>query len=63
MVKYRKLFLDEIKSLFLYLVKFLDDGSMLSKEYLYNYIVGSLDHKTIIMIIYNKSTFFINDSH
>ena len=34
MVEYRKLFLDEIKSLFLYLVEFSEDKFMLSNEYL-----------------------------
>lgn len=35
---------------------------MLSQEYPNDYIVSSLDKRLIIIIIYNKNTFSINDS-
>ena len=63
MIKYRKSFVDKMKSLFLYLVEFFKDGSMLSKEYLNHCIVGNQNQRLIIIIIYNKSTFFINNSY
>lgn len=43
MVEYRKSFLDEIKSLLLYLVEFSEDKSMLPKEYPNNYVVDGSD--------------------
>lgn len=62
MVKYRKSFLDEIKSLLLYLVEFSEDEFILPKEYLNNYVVNDLDRRLITMIIYDESTFSANDS-
>ena len=50
MVEYRETFLSEIKSLSPYFVKFSDNGSILSKVYLENCIVGGSDQKLIIMI-------------
>lgn len=56
MAEYRKSFLDEIKSLLLYLVKFSEYGSILPKKYPDNCIVDSSDQRPIILIIYDEST-------
>lgn len=56
-----KLFLDEIKSLLLYLIDFSEDRCMLFKEYHNNCIVGDGDWKQIIMIKYDESTFSVNN--
>ena len=61
MIEYRETFLNKMKSLLPYFVKFSDDGSMLSKAYPENCVVGGPDQMPIIMIIHDKSTFFIND--
>ena len=50
-----------MKSLLPYFVEFSNDGSMLPKTYPENCAVGGLDRKPIIMITYDKSTFFAND--
>ena len=63
MMKYRKTFLDEMKSLLLYLVEFSDNGSIVSKEYPNDCVVKGLDLKPIIMIIYDESIFFPNDDY
>lgn len=60
MLKYKKIFLNKIKLLLFYFIKFFDDWSMLSKIYSENCIIG-IDQKPIIMIIYDKSTFFANN--
>lgn len=62
MMKYKKLFLDEIKLLLLYLVEFSKNRSILLKKYPNDYIVGSANQISIIMIIYNKSIFSTNNS-
>lgn len=63
MVEYKKLFLDEIKSLFLNLVEFSENESMLPKKYPDYQIVLGLDQRPIIIITYDKSTFLTNDSY
>lgn len=57
MVEYKRLFLDEIKSLFLYLVKFSEGKSMLIQKYPNDCAIDSLNLKLIIMIIYDEYTF------
>ena len=57
-MEYKKIFLDEMKSLLLYLVEFFDNGSIVSKKYLNDYVVEEPDLKPIIIIIYNESIFF-----
>ena len=42
-VEYKKTFLDEMKSLLLYLVQFSDNGSMVPKEYRNDYAVRRPD--------------------
>lgn len=63
MIEYKKLFLDEIKSFLPYLVKFFEDGSILSKEYLSDYVVGDSGQRSIIIIIYDESIFCANDNY
>ena len=43
MVEYRKIFLNKIKSLLPYLVKFFDNSFMISKKYSNNYIIEELN--------------------
>lgn len=62
MIKYRKLFLNKIKSLFSYLAEFSEDKSMLPKKYSNNCAIGSLNQRPIIMITYDKSSFSANNS-
>ena len=50
MVEYRETFPSEMKSLLPYFVKFSDNGSILSKIYPDNCIVGGSDQRLIIMI-------------
>lgn len=57
MVEYKKPFLDEIKSLLLYLVEFSENESMLPKKYPDYQIVLGLDLRPIILITYDESTF------
>lgn len=61
MVEYKKNFLDKMKALFYYFVKFCEEESILLKNYLENCIVGRPNKRLIIMIIYNKSTYLVND--
>lgn len=51
-----------MKSLLSYFIKFLDNRSMLSKIYLKDYVVGSLNWRLIIMIMYDKNIFFVNNN-
>lgn len=62
MVECQEIFLEEIKVLLPYFVKFKEDGTILPKEYLNNCTVGSLDQQLIIMITHNESTFSANNS-
>ena len=62
MVEYQKTFLEEMKSFLSYFVEFEEDDKILSKEYPSHCAVGGPDQQPIIMIIYDKSTFFTNDS-
>lgn len=61
MVEYKKIFLDVIKILFPYFVKFNKDGSILSKNYSKNCAVDGLNKRLIMIIIYNESIFLAND--
>ena len=61
-IEYGEKFLDEIKALSYYFIEFDKDRSILPKEYLKNCAVEGLDQRPIIMIIYNKNTFFANYS-
>ena len=61
MVKYKKILLSKIKLLLSYYIKFLNDRSILSRIYHNNCIVKRLNQKLIIIIIYNKNIFSIND--
>lgn len=63
LIKYKIPFLNKMKSLLLYLVKFFKDKFMLSKEYPNDCIMSSLDQRLIIIIIYNKSSFSTNDDY
>ena len=61
-MKYRKPFLEQIKSLLPYFVEFQDDGIILPKEYSKNCAVGRPNQRPIIMIIHDESTFSANDN-
>ena len=63
MIEYRSIFLNEIKSLLPYFVELSDNDLILSKIYFNNCIIEKLDQKPIIIIIYNKNTFFTNNNH
>lgn len=60
-IEYQEIFLDEMKSLLPYLVKFLEDVIMVSKVYPDDCTVGGPDRRPIIMITYDESTFSAND--
>ena len=60
MVKYQKKFLREIKSLLPYFIEFKKDGTIISKEYLDDYIVEGPNWQLIIMIVYDENTFSVN---
>ncbi len=62
MVEYREIFLNEAKSLLPYFVEFSDDGSILPKVYHDDCAVRGSDRRPIVMIIYDESTFCVNDS-
>lgn len=57
MIKYKKIFLDKIKTLFLYFVEFSKNKSILSKVYPKNYVINGPNKKLIIIITYYKSIF------
>lgn len=61
MVEYKKLFLNQMKSLLPYLIKFSENKSILVKEYLNNYIGNSSNQRQMIMTINDKDIFFMND--
>lgn len=63
MVKYREILKSEKKLLLSYFIGFFDNESILPKIGPNNYILKNLDQRLIIMIIYNKSTFFANNSY
>lgn len=52
-----------MKSSLSYLVKFLEDNTILSKKYLDNCALGEPDWRLIIITIYNKSIFFANNNY
>lgn len=62
MVKYRGIYLKEIKALLSYFVKFKKDSIILSKEYVENCAVEGLDQQVINIIMYSKNVFSVNDS-
>lgn len=62
MIKYKKTFLNKMKSLLHYFVEFFNHSSILSKAYLDNCVVRKLDQKSIIIITNNKNIFSANDS-
>lgn len=61
MIKYTEKFLDKIKKLLLYLVRFSKNGSIISKEYPENCIMGGLNMWLVIIITHNESMFLAND--
>lgn len=60
-VKDCKKFLNTMKDLKLYLIKFEKDESMKTKKYLDDYIVGKEKYYPIIIITYNKCIFSVNN--
>lgn len=56
------MFLKAMQSFLPYFVEFEENDKILSKEYLNNCVIGSLDWQPIIMITYDESIFFANDS-
>lgn len=61
MIKNKEIFLNKIKSLLPYFMGFFDNRSILLKIYSKNCVLGGLDQKPIIMIIYDENTFFTNN--
>ena len=62
-VKYKEIFLSEIKSLLPYFMEFSKDGLILPKDYPNDCAVNASNQRSIIMITYDESTFFVNNSH
>lgn len=62
MVKYKKIFLDKMKSLFSYLIKFFENSSIIPKKYLDNCVIVKPDQQLIIITIYYKCIFLTNNS-
>lgn len=60
-VKYKKIFLEEIKLFLPYFVEFSEDGSIQEKNYSDNCTVAGLDRRLIIMIIHDESTFLADE--
>ncbi len=60
-IEYQETFLNEMKSLLPYFVEFFEDGTMVIKEYPDDFALGGPDRRPIIMIIYDESTFSVND--
>lgn len=52
-----------MKSLLSYFVKFCNNRSILFKVYLDNSIIRDLNQRSIIITIYDKSIFLINDDY
>ena len=61
-VEDRERFLKTMKELKPYLVEFEEDGIMKVKNYPSDCKVGGNEHRPIIVITYNQSTFSSNDS-
>ena len=61
MIKDCKRFLNKIKDLKLYLIKFNEDGTMKDKTYSPNCAVGDEDYWSVIIIPYDEYIFFVND--
>lgn len=61
MIEYKKTFLKKIKSLLSSFVEFFNNKSILLKIYSENCAINNLNQRLIIMITYNKNTFFINN--
>ena len=57
MIEYQETFLNEMKSLLPYFVEFLEDGTMVLKEYPDDCAVGGPDRRPIIMLTHDESTF------
>lgn len=62
MVEYKEKFLDKMKKLLSYLIKFSKDRFMISKKYLKDFAIGKPNKQLVIIIIYNESTFLANNS-
>lgn len=60
-VEYKERFLEKMKELLSYFGEFSKEGLILSKKYSENCIVEKPNQWSIIMIIYNKSIFSVND--
>lgn len=57
------MFLEEMKALSPYFIEFGEDKSILSKEYPKDCKISGSNQRLIIIIIYNKNTFFANNEH
>ena len=55
-------FLNKIKKFKLYLMKFYKDNIMKNKICLFNYIINNKNCQLIMIIIYNKYIFLINNN-
>lgn len=61
MIEYWEIFLNKIKLLLLYLIKFLKNSIMVSKKYLSDCIIEGLEKRLVIMISHNKNIFSVNN--
>lgn len=62
-VDYYYQFLGEIKAIKAYLVKFKEDSFIKSRINLKNYAIGGLNCYLIIFIIYDKSSYNVNNNY
>lgn len=63
MFKYWGIFLEEMKALLPYFIKFKGDSTILPKKYSNNGALRGLDWQPIIMITYDENTFSANNSY
>lgn len=63
MIKYKRIFLKELKILLSYFIKFKKANIILSKKYSNNCIIRTLDQQSIIIIIYNKIILFTSNNY
>ena len=62
MVEYQKKILREIKVFLFFFMKFKNNGMILLKKYLNDFIIKCLNWLLIFMIIYDKNIFFTNNN-
>lgn len=61
-IKDYKNLLKKMKEFKLYIVEFKEESIIKTKTYLSDYVIKGLNWRLIIVITYNKYTFFVNDN-